>query len=108
MHTESPPNTSHTHHIVPFNIYIKVLSSLLFLTALTVLVAQMDFGMLNTLIAMGIATIKATLVLLFFMHLKYDNKLFPVIFLTGVFLLAVIFLFCEFDIITRIPESSVL
>ena len=96
------------HHIVPFSIYAKVLSVLLALTALTVAVAQVDFGFLNVLIAMGIATIKAVLVLLFFMHLKYDNRLFPVIFLTGVFFLVIIFLFCEFDIITRVPESSVL
>ena len=99
---------SSNNHIVPFNIYIKVLSALLVLTVLTVLVSQMDFGFFNVLIAMGIATIKAALVLLFFMHLKYDNKLFPVIFLTGVFFLIVIFLFCELDIVTRIPEFSVL
>ena len=99
---------SSNNHIVPLNIYIKVLSALLLLTALTVAVAQMDFGFFNVLIAMGIATIKAALVLLFFMHLKYDNKLFPVIFLIAVFFLVVIFLFCEFDIITRVPESSVL
>ena len=90
---------SSNNHIVPFGVYIKVLSTLLILTVLTVVVAQMDFGFFNVLIAMGIATIKATLVLLFFMHLKYDNRLFPVIFLTGVFFLLVIFLFCEFDII---------
>ena len=95
-------------HIVPFNIYIKVLCTLLVLTVLTVSVAQMDFGMFNALIAMVIATVKAVLVLLFFMHLKYDNKLFFVIFLTGVFFLLIIFLFCEFDIATRIPEKAVL
>ena len=100
---------NHTeNHIVSFSLYTKVLSTLLVLTVLTVLVAQMDFGVFNVLIAMGIASVKAVLVLLFFMHLKYDNKLFPVIFFTGVFFLAILFLFCEFDIITRIPESSVL
>ena len=99
---------SSSHHIVPFNVYIKVLSTLLFLTVLTVAAAQMDFGVFNVLIAMGIATVKAALVLLFFMHLKYDNKLFLVIFLTGVFLLVILFLFCEFDVLTRVPESSVL
>lgn len=99
---------SSNNHTVPFSIYIKVLSALLVLTILTVAVAQMNFGIFNVLIAMGIATIKATLVLLFFMHLKYDNKLFLVIFLTGVFLLIILFLFCEFDILTRIPENSVL
>ena len=96
------------NHIVPFAIYAKVLAVLLVLTVLTVAVAQMDFGALNVLIAMGIATIKAGLVLFFFMHLKYDNKLFPVIFLTGVFFLVILFLFCELDILTRVPESSVL
>lgn len=95
-------------HILPLSLYVKVLGALLLLTALTVAVAQMDFGVFNILIAMGIATIKATLVLLFFMHLKYDDKLFPVILLTGVFFLLVMFVFCEFDLITRIPESSVL
>ena len=95
-------------HIVPLNIYVKVLCSLLVLTFITVTVAQMDFGMFNALIAMGIATAKAVLVLLFFMHLKYDNKLFFIILLAGVFFLFVIFLFCEFDFITRIPEESVL
>ena len=95
-------------HIVPFSVYAKVLFALLILTALTVIAAQVDFGFLNVLIAMGIATVKAVLVLLFFMHLKYDNKLFPVIFLTGVFFLIILFLFCELDILTRVPESSVL
>jgi len=96
------------HHIVPLNIYIKVISALLVLTALTVAVAQVDFGIFNVLIAMGIATVKAVLVLLFFMHLKYDDKLFPVIFLAGVFFLVVIFLFCELDLMTRVPETSTL
>ena len=96
------------NHIVPFSVYARVLSVLLVLTVLTVIVAQVDFGFLNVLIAMGIATIKAALVLLFFMHLKYDSKLFPVIFLTGVFFLVILFLFCELDVLTRVSESSVL
>ncbi len=95
-------------HIVSFSTYIKVLLALLGLTAITVGVGQIDFGFLNVLIALGIATIKATLVLLFFMHLKYENKMFLVIFLTGVFFIIVLFLFCELDILTRIPEESVL
>ena len=99
---------SSSNYIVPLNVYIKVLSALLVLTVLTVAAAQMNFGIFNVLIAMGIATVKAALVLLFFMHLKYDNKLFLIIFLTGVFFLIVLFLFCEFDILTRIPENSVL
>ena len=96
------------NHIVPLKVYIRVISALLVLTVLTVAVAQVDFGFLNVVMAMGIATIKAGLVLLFFMHLKYDDKLFPVIFLISVFFLLVLFLFCELDILTRVPESPVL
>ena len=96
------------NHIIPFEVYIKVLSALLILTVITVAVAQVNFGAWNAVIAMGIATVKAALVLLYFMHLKYDDKIYPVIFLTGVFFLLVIFLFCEFDLITRIPQESVL
>lgn len=96
------------NHIIPFEVYIKVLSALLVLTVITVAVAQVNFGAWNAVIAMGIATVKAALVLLYFMHLKYDDKIYPVIFLTGVFFLLVIFLFCEFDLITRIPQESVL
>ena len=95
-------------HVIPFSIYIKVLAILLVLTGLTVLVAQWDFGMLNAIVAMGIATAKASLVLLYFMHLKYDSKLFLVLFLTGVFFLLIILIFCEIDLLTRIPEKSVL
>ena len=95
-------------HIVPFSLYIKVLVSLLALTALTVWAGNMDFGILNVVIALGIASIKAVLVLLFFMHLKYENKMFLVIFLSGVFFVLVLFLFCAFDLITRVPEHSVL
>ncbi len=93
------------HDTLSLKVYSKVLAVLLFLTAMTVLIAQVDFGVVNVFIAMGIATIKASLVLLFFMHLKYDDKFFLVIFLTGVFFLVIIFLICELDILTRIPES---
>ena len=96
------------HHTVPLTVYTRVLYALLALTVITVAAAQVDFGILNVFIAMGIATAKAALVLLFFMHLKYENKLFFVIFLTGLFFLAVILLFCEFDLLTRVPQKPVL
>ena len=75
--------------------------ALLILTVITVLVSLVDFGWLNLIIAMGIATAKAALVLMYFMHLKYDDKSFLVIFLTGIFFLVIIFLFTIFDIYTR-------
>lgn len=62
-------------HIVPFGIYVKVLIALLILTVVTVAIAQVDFGSFNLVVAMFIASIKALLVAMFFMHLKYENPL---------------------------------
>ncbi len=88
--------------------YLNILYILLFLTFLTVFVAQFDFGILNALIAVAIATIKGTLVLLYFMHLKYDDKLYLVIFLSSVFFVALLFLITKIDVVTRAVEGSTL
>ena len=93
---------------VSYKTYLNVILVLLALTVVTVLVSLVDFGFFNLLIAMGIATAKAALVLMYFMHLKYDDKSYLVIFLVGLFLLVIIFLFSSFDIITRILEKNVL
>ena len=60
-------------HIVDWRVLIGVLVSLLILTWLTVKVTEFDLGSLNIVIALGIATLKASLVCLFFMHLYYDQ-----------------------------------
>tara|TARA_X000001036_G_scaffold24378_1_gene20378 strand:+ start:3827 stop:4189 length:363 start_codon:yes stop_codon:yes gene_type:complete len=62
-------------HITPLKTYIVVYVTLLLMTAVTVWSAQFDFGWFNIILAMMIASFKATLVLLFFMHLLYDNKI---------------------------------
>lgn len=62
-------------HVVPFKTYVTVLSVLIFLTIVTVWVSQYDFGVMNMVVAMGVASIKALLVALFFMHLKYEHPL---------------------------------
>ena len=64
-----------THHVVPVPVYLLVFGGLLVLTFVTVWVAENDFGALNTPIALGIAVVKATLVILFFMHVKYSPRL---------------------------------
>ena len=88
--------------------FLNVLIALLILTVITVAVAQVDFGVFNTFIAMFVASIKATLVLLYFMHLKYDSKEYPVVFFVGVFFLFVMFGFSQMDIVTRVFETSTL
>ena len=82
----------HEHHIIPLSTYFKVFGALMVLTALTVLTAQVDLGgWINIIVAMVIATIKASLVLMFFMHLYYDNKT-NLIFFLGSILFLVIFI----------------
>jgi len=92
------------HHIIPFKVYIQILAILLVLTVVTVAVSRVDFGALNTVIAMGIASVKAALVLAYFMHLKYDDKLYVVAFGTAVFFLIVLYFFCYVDILTRVQQ----
>ena len=95
-------------HIVPFKIYLSVLISLLVLTVITVGMAQINFGAFNAFFAMLIATIKAGLVLLYFMHLKYDDKIYGLIFGTAVFFVVILFFFSKLDIITRVIQNNTL
>ena len=89
-------------HTVGFKTYLNILWILIGLTILTVLSAQADFGFLNAVIAILIATIKGGLVLLYFMHLKYDDRLYSVIFGVGVFALILLFVLTE----TRCCDKS--
>ena len=88
-------------HILPLNLYLAVGSGLLVLTVITVAVAQMDFGQMNLLIAMGIAVVKATLVAMFFMHLKYDNRIYMLVFVGSLLFLGVFIIFTMFDTLRR-------
>ena len=101
-----------SHHVVPFNSYLKVLLALLVLTVITVLVAKpvsgFDAGAFNALIAMVIASIKAGLVAAIFMHLKYDDKTHLLILVISVFFVIVMFAFSWLDIATRIKQMSTL
>lgn len=62
-------------HVVSPRVYVGVFAALMVLTAITVWAANQDFGPFNTLVAVGIAIVKATLVVLFFMHVKYGSRL---------------------------------
>src|SRR5258708_6780198 len=98
----------HEHHIIPLQTYVKVLSVLLVLTVVTVGASRFDFGAMNTVINLGIASVKASLVLAIFMHLKYDDKLYLVVFLTSIFFLIVMYFFSVLDIFTRVPVLNIL
>ena len=83
---------SHVHgHITPLPIYLAVFATLMVLTVLTVVVAYFDFGAWTKVIALGIASFKATIVVLYFMHVKYASRLTQLFAVTGIFFLFVLF-----------------
>jgi caa(3)-type oxidase subunit IV len=91
----------HEHHILSTSMALKVWGALMILTFITVAVAQIDLGFLNFTVAMLVATIKASIVCLFFMGLKYDHKENTVIFSTSVIFLAIFMILTFGDLITR-------
>jgi cytochrome c oxidase subunit 4 len=64
-----------SHHITAIRTYVKVFLLLMVLTAITVWVAYLDMGILNTFVAVTIAVIKALLVLVIFMHLRHSARI---------------------------------
>jgi cytochrome c oxidase subunit 4 len=90
------------HHVTPISTYVKVAGALYVLTIATVSFHQLHLGAFAAPIAFLIASIKAALVLLWFMHLKEDNKTNRVIFGAGFFFLALLFAACALDIWTRV------
>ena len=94
-------NTEHKEHILPLSLYLGIGSLLIVLTVVTVWVSYFHFGPFNLLVAMIIAASKASLVALYFMHLKYDNKLYGVIFISALFFLAIFIIITMFDTLRR-------
>jgi cytochrome c oxidase subunit 4 len=92
---------SHTH--AGPRLYAAVLAALLVLTTITVSVSYLDFGSpaVNVVAMLGIASLKASLVALYFMHLRYDQPLNSVIFVTGLFFLGLLLMLTFIDMDTR-------
>ncbi len=80
-----------SHHVVGIKVYIAIFLSLMVLTGLTVWVAFINWGFMNDVVAMSIAVLKMTLVVLFFMHLKYQARLLWLIAGAGVIWLMIMF-----------------
>ncbi|MEC9492836.1 cytochrome C oxidase subunit IV family protein [Flexistipes sp.] len=88
-------------HIVEFNVLFKVLIALFVLTGVTVLAGNIDLGYFNVVVALLIATAKASLVVFFFMHLKYEGGLFKIMVLLAFVILAIFIGFTFFDVAFR-------
>ena len=91
-----------SEHIVPVKVYFAIFLALLVGTALTVLAAFVDFPWrFNTIVALSIATVKATLVVLYFMHVRYSPRLVWVIVASALFWMGILFAFTFSDYLTR-------
>lgn len=77
-------------HVSPISLYLTIFMALMVLTGLTVFAAFIDLGQFNFLVAMVIAAFKATLVIWYFMHVKYASKLTKLTVATGLFFLAIL------------------
>jgi cytochrome c oxidase subunit 4 len=94
-----------SEHIVPPKVYVGIFISLMVLTAVTVAAAFVSLGPLNIVIALAIATLKATLVVLYFMHARYSPKRTQLVIICAVFWLAIMLALTMSDYVTRQPEA---
>lgn len=88
-------------HIVKPGIYISIFLILLALTALTTGVAFIDLGVFNAVIALAIAVCKASLVVLFFMHIHYSSRLMKMTVAAGLFTFILLITLTMSDYISR-------
>ncbi len=95
------PQSHHHHYILPTRTALMVGGSLLLLTGVTVAMSHVHLGPLNMLAALAVASIKASLVAVFFMNLRYDKRENAVIFCTSFLFLAIFIVFTCSDLFFR-------
>ena len=93
--------THENQHITSYKVLALVLASLLVLTGVTVAVSYVDMGFFNVPIALLIASVKSTVVLLFFMHLKHEGMTIVVSFTSTVIFLCIMISFTFWDVAFR-------
>ena len=101
------PEHTYTEHIVPPSVYLAIILTLVVLTAITVGAAFIDLGRYNIVVALVIATTKASLVVLYFMHAKYSHRRTQLVIVAGIFWLALLLFMTLSDYISRIDYRGV-
>jgi cytochrome c oxidase subunit 4 len=91
-------------HIAPFRVLAAVWVTLLVLTWVTVAATGVDLGRFNLWLAMAIATVKASLVLLYFMHMRYDRPINAIVFVTALLFVMLFVGFALMDTLAYQPE----
>jgi cytochrome c oxidase subunit 4 len=92
-----PAPRAHAPHVLSPAVLVATAAAILALTAVTVIVARLDLGRVNVAVALGIATLKASLVALYFMHLKYEQRFHVVVLVAAALFAAVFASFVLFD-----------
>jgi len=98
---ERMASEEHRQHVIASSVYVGIWATLMILTGLTVFASFLELGDLNIVLALVIATIKATLVVLFFMHLYYSSKLTKVTVIAALFFLFLLLALSMTDYLTR-------
>jgi len=92
-----------SEHVSSVKLYITIWVALMVGTILTVIAARIDLGMFNPIVALAIATTKAVLVVLFFMHVKYAHeKLTKLVIVTAIFFFLILLALTMADYSTRL------
>ena len=91
-----------SNHVVPLRVYYGIFAALMVCTAITVGIAFVDLGPMNIVAALAIAVFKATLVVLFFMHVKYSTRLTWAVVLGSLFWLGILITLTMADYLTRV------
>ena len=91
-------------HVVPLRLLVGVLAVLLVLTFATVAITWFDLGRLNLMVALAIAVVKASLVALYFMHLRWDRPFNAIVLITALFMVALFIAFCLMDTVQYQPD----
>lgn len=93
--------SEHTHHIASVRLYVTIFVALFVLTLLTVGVTYVDLGQFNLFVALAIAVFKASLVILYFMHVRWSPKLVQVTVFTSLLFVGILAAFTFADYLTR-------
>ena len=88
-------------HVSPLSTYLTIFTALMVLSAITVGAAFVNLGSLNPVVALAIAGLKATLVILYFMHVKYSSRLTKLTVVLSLFFVAILFAETLMDYATR-------
>ena len=90
-----------SEHITSPMVYVGIFLSLMVLTVITILVAFQDLGPWNDIVALGIAVSKASLVVLFFMHVRYSTPFTKLVVISGFVWLVFLIALTLADFLTR-------